>query len=181
MRRKMGKKKYTQEQKEGAIARLTLGESPTKIAKSLKIPYGTVAYWKSNLKKVKEQNGTLGYHAEEIQRFVRKAWKTLHIAQGKLEKILRDVDPSRKSLKDARDLAVIIGILRDKIEKATPQPQLEAGTKRPLYDLTGASKKQLEMIIAKVTLVDKTPPPQLEEGEVIEGESREIKEKKDGD
>jgi len=168
----MGKKKHTKEQKEAAIARLTLGESPTKIARDLEIPYGTVAYWKTNLIKVKTQDGSLGYHFEKQKNFVSEAWKSIEVALRKIKKGLDIVE--LKTPKDIRDLTVILGILHDKIDKATPHPQLKGRKEPPLIDLSGASKKELEMIIAKVTLKDKPPPPQLEEGEVIDVEAKEI-------
>jgi len=168
----MGKKRYTQEQKETAIARLTLGESPTKIARDLKIPYGTVAYWKANLKKVKEQDGTLGYHFERQKNFVNEAWKNVELALKKIKAGLESVE--LKTPKDIRDLVVVLGIFKDKIDKATPHPQLPSGKERPLIDLSQASTAELEIIIAKVKQIEKTAPPQLENGEVIEGESREI-------
>jgi len=170
--RKMPKKKYTQEQKEKAIARLTLGERPTKIAKSLNIPYSTIAYWKANLKKVKKQNGTLGYHFEERKNFVNKAWKSIRILLNKIENALNDVEI--KTPKDIRDLTVILGIIYDKQEKATPQPKLSSGKKTPLIDLSKVPTAELEIIIAKVKQIGETTPPQLEEGEVIKGEAREI-------
>jgi len=168
----MGKKKYTPEQKEAAIARLTLGERPTKIARDLKIPYGTVAYWKANLKKVKEQDGTLGYHFEKQKNFVNEAWKSVEIALKKIKAGLRDVE--LKSPKDIRDLVVVLGIFKDKIDKATP-PQLPAGKQQPLIDLSKASTAELEIIIARVKQIGEAAP-QLESGEVIEGESRDITE-----
>ena len=171
-RGKMGKKRYTQEQKEMAIARLTLGEKPTKIARDLKIPYGTVAYWKANLKKVKEQDGTLGYHFEKQKNFVEEAWKSVELSLKKIKAGLEIVE--LKSAKDIRDLVVVLGIFKDKIDKATPQPQLPAGRDRPLIDLSKASTAELEVIIARVKQIGKVIPQQLENGEVIEGESREI-------
>jgi len=168
----MGKKKYTQEQKEAAIARLTLGKSPTKIARDLKIPYGTVAYWKANLKKVKEQDGTLGYHFEKQKNFVNEAWKSVEIALRKIKAGLNKVE--LKSPKDIRDLVVVLGIFKDKIDKATPRPELPAGKKAPLLDLSKVSSARLKIIIAEIEQMGDAMPPQLEEGEVIEGESREI-------
>jgi len=168
----MGKKKYTQKQKEVAIARLTLGERPTKIAKDLKIPYGTVAYWKSNLEKVKEQNGTLGYHFEKQKKFVNEAWKSVEIALRKIKAGLKEVE--LKSPKDIRDLVVVLGIFKDKIDKATPHPQLPAGKRPQPIDLSKVSSAKLKIIIAEIEQIGETTPPQLENGEVIEGEAREI-------
>jgi len=169
----MGKKRYTQEQKEAAIAQLTLGKSPTKIARDLKIPYGTVAYWKANLRKIKEQDGTLGYHFEKQKNFVDKAWKNIDLALKKIKAGLEIVE--LKTPKDIRDLVVVLGIFKDKIDKATP-PQLPAGEKVPLIDLSKVSSARLKIIIAEIEQMGEIAPPQLEDGDVIEGESRDITE-----
>lgn len=168
----MSKRKYTDKQKADVIALLTLGEKSSKIGKKTGVNASTVRYMKANLKKIQEKDGSLGYHFEKRKRFVNKGWKGIELAIEKIIKGLKAIEP--RTLKDVRDIAVILGILKDKVDKASPPLQLEAGAQRPLIDLSEKSTADLEMIIARVTLKDKTMPPQLEEGEVIEGESREV-------
>ena len=169
----MSKGKYTDQQKADVIALLTLGEKKSsEIARETGVNPNTVRYMKANLKKIQERDGSLGYHLEKQKNFVNKGWKGVELALKKIIKGLKDIDP--KTLKDVRDLAVILGILRDKIDKATPQLQLEVGAQRPPIDLSGVDTKELEVIVARFTQAAKTTPPQLEEGEVIEGESREV-------
>lgn len=156
----MPEKKYTQEQKELAVARLTLGDRPSVIARDLGIPSGTVRYWKYNLVKIKKQDGSLGYHAEEKKKFVEKAWKIIHDALDLLEKRLRDVDKPK-------DLAIILGILYDKNIRAMPP----AEGRSKAIDLSDWSTERLRVVVAEF---ERKATAALEPAEVIEGKVKEI-------
>jgi len=168
----MGKRKYTQEQKEIVIARLTLGESPTKIARDLGMPYGTVAYMKANLKETQEKDGSLGYHFEEKKKWTKTAWKAAQILIKKILEASKTVE--LRTPAHIKDTTSASKTLLDRIDKITPPPQLEAGKEHPLIGLDGGTAAEMEIIIAKIKQIRKTALPQLENGEIIEGESREI-------
>lgn len=155
----MARRRHPKEVKEVAIARLTLGDKVTHVAKDLGIPYGTVSSWKFNLDKIKQRDGSLGYHAEEKKKFVEKAWKIIHRGLRLLDQRLEDVEKPK-------DLAVIIGILYDKNIRAVP----EAPKGKPAVDLSGWPTEKLRAMVVEL---ERTLPGG-EPVEVLKAESREV-------
>ena len=172
----MPKKKYTQEQKETAIARLTLGHSPAKIARDLGVPDGTVRYWKSHLKKIQTKDGSLGYHLEERKNFVKRAWKIIEQSLEKTEKSLSNL-PARMTPTDIKNLTIAMGIFYDKIFKALPQAK-PGGEKPAPIDLSEVPTGKLRIIVAELEKVGinilEEVRKELPGSEEIEGEFREV-------
>lgn len=142
----MGKKKWTDEQKDIAVARLTLGDSPVAISTDLGIPKGTVRYWKSILPELIEEGGPGGYHSEEVENFTKRAWNIIHEGLRKIEVGLDEI-PMTKPY-DIKQVATSIGILYDKVIRAIPQTG-KPKKARPI-DLSNVSTEHLRIIVADI-------------------------------
>lgn len=169
----MGKKKYTKEQKAKVVALLTLGEKKSsEIAKETGVNASTVRYIKANLKKVQEKDGSLGYHFAKQKNLVNKAYTAAEITIDKIIKGLKIVEP--KTPGQIKDMASVLGTLLNRIEKATPRPQLPPGEKLSLPDTSDWSVEELKIAHIKLKKIIESSAPQLEGGEVIDGEFRGI-------
>lgn len=161
----MGKKKWTDKQKEMALARLMLGDSPVAISRDLGIPRGTVRHWKSILPTIQEEEGSLAHQSEEVRKFSDKGWRIINKGLKRIEEGLDDV--TLKKPYDFKQIATIIGILYDKVIRALPQ----AGPPKPRpIDLSNVSTESLRVMIVDLQRTVQA----AESGEIIEGEVKEI-------
>lgn len=127
---------WTPQDKEMALARLALGESPTTIAREMSIPKGTVKSWKHKM----EKDAPPVEHSTEATKFSRKAWEIIHKGLTKLEKALEEA-------KNPKDIAIAVGILFDKVIKIVPT---KPGAKTKRTDLRGVPTEHLRTLVEEM-------------------------------